>query len=363
MESHASLHRITTVELLHDYLHEALQLEHATIPPYLIALYSLVPGTNSDAFHIVRLVAVEEMLHLTLAANVLNAVGGTPDLTAPDFVPTYPAYLPDGEDDFQVDLQRFSREAVDTFLKIERPDAAPDEQSRVALREGGGGDKLASPTDDSLRFYSIGDFYEEIRRGLEHLAAEKAEAGEELFVGDPARQVGPEYYYSGGGEIVPVTDLESALAALRLIGEQGEGLGGAIFDYEGELAHYYRFKQLLLGRYYLPGDGPDDPSGPPLDIDWDAVYPVKTNASLADYPESSELHAEAVEFNREYADFLGLLTDAYTGRPELLIDAVVEMFRLRDGMTSLIRNPIPGANGLTAAPTFELAAASEAGIA
>jgi hypothetical protein len=37
---------------------------------------------------------------------------------------------------------------------------------------------------------------------------------------------------------------------------------------------------------------------------------------------------------------------------------VEEMFRLRDGMTRLIRNPIPGAGGLTAAPTFEVAGVS-----
>ncbi len=33
------------------YLHAAMQLEHATIPPYLTALYSIHPGTNSDAVH------------------------------------------------------------------------------------------------------------------------------------------------------------------------------------------------------------------------------------------------------------------------------------------------------------------------
>jgi hypothetical protein len=351
------LRRITTVGDLHGYLSAALQLEHATIPPYLTALYSIHPDTNLDAFHVIRVVAVEEMLHLTLAANVLNAVGGAPDLTGPDFVPTYPAFLPDGEDDFQVDLQRFSKEAVDTFLKIERPAGAPDEESRVTREGAGERSLLAIPGDDSLRFYSIGDFYEEVRRGLEYLHGEKAKAGEDLFVGDPTRQVTPEYYYSGGGEIVPVTDLDSAVEALRLIGEQGEGLGGGIYDNEGELAHYYRFEQLLDGRYYQEGDTAGNPTGPPLDVDWNAVYPVKTNARLEDYREAPELHAAALEFNRQYADFLSLLTDAYTGRPELLIEAVVEMFRLRDGMTSLMRNPIPG-TGLTAAPAYGPAAVS-----
>lgn len=68
---------IKTVENLHFYLKQALRLEHATIPPYLTALYSIKPGKNVDAFHIIRQVAVEEMLHLSLVSNVLNAVGGS----------------------------------------------------------------------------------------------------------------------------------------------------------------------------------------------------------------------------------------------------------------------------------------------
>jgi hypothetical protein len=356
------LNRITTVDSLEAYLRSAMQLEHATIPPYLTALYSLHPGTNSDAFQIIRVVAVEEMLHLTLTANVLNAIGRSPDLTTPDFVPRYPAYLPDGETDFQVDLRRFSKKTVETFLRIERPDAAPDEEARVRQQPGGGRSLTAAPDADDIHFYSIGDFYEEIRRGLEYLQGEKRKRGEELIVGDPARQVTPEYYYSGGGAIVPVTDLESALEALRVIGEQGEGFGGGIYDNEGELSHYYRFEQLMHGRYYQQGDNAGGPTGPPLDVDWNAVFPVKTNARLDDYRDAPELYAGAVEFNRQYADFLSLLTDAFSGRPELLIDAVVEMFRLRGGMTNLMRNPIPG-TGLTGAPTFEVAAVSAVGSA
>jgi hypothetical protein len=303
---------------------------------------------------VIRVVAVEEMLHLTLAANVLNATGGTPDLTRPGFVPSYPAYLPDAEDDFQVDLQRFSPEAVETFLKIERPGEAPEEEARVRAHDGPSS-LLAAPGDDSMRFFSIGEFYEEIRRGLEQL---HGELGDDLFSGDPQRQIAPEYYYSGGGEIIPVTDLASASAALELIAEQGEGLGGKIYDEEGEIAHYYRFEQLKLGRYYQPGDKAGSPSGPELSVDWDAVYPVKTNVILDDLIAAPDLHSAASRFNVHYADFLGLLTRAYMGEPALLIDAVVEMFRLRDEMLSLFRQPMPGPDGLTAGPTFEMGGSS-----
>jgi hypothetical protein len=345
--------QITTVEHLHTYLHAALMLEHGTIPPYLSALYSIQPGTNADAYHVIRVVAVEEMLHLTLAANILNAVGGSPDLTTPDFVPAYPAYLPDGEDDFEISRQGFSRECIEMFLNIERPAQAPDEDQRVVVlhERPAKGHFVGQRVAPGMRFWSIGEFYEEIRRGIDHL---HNEMGDALFCGDPARQAGPEYYYSGGGELIEVTDLKSARAAIRLISEQGEGLRGGIYDAEHELSHFFRFEQLLHGRYYHQGDEPGKPTGPPIDVNWEAAYPIKKNATLDDFPEGSEVHAAAVEFNERYADFLALLTRAYNGSPDLLIDAVVEMFRVREGITRLTHTPIPGMDGVNAAPTFEV---------
>jgi hypothetical protein len=350
---------ITTIEDLKDYLYAALQLEHATIPPYLTALYSLRPGSNSDAAHIIRVVVVEEMLHLSLVANVMNAVGGKADLTQQGFVPSYPAFLPDGEKDFQVSLEPFSKDAVGVFLKIERPAKAPNPQARLVRRTQAAHPRLlaASPRHPEMQYYSIGEFYAAIAEGVRYLHDTYAEQGKELFTGPRGHQCTQEYFYSGGGELIPVTGLESALDALNLIAEQGEGLGGGIYDSEGELAHYYRFQQLEIGRYYQAGDQPGHPTGPPLDIDWDAVYPVLKDASLADhaaFPEGSQLRAAAVEFNESYAGFLRFLTDAYTGHPEYLIEAVWRMFRIRDGMTRLIHNPVPGKPGVHAAPTFEV---------
>ncbi len=332
------------------YLDAALALEHATIPPYLTAYYSIHSTANSDAAHIIRVVAVEEMLHLTLVANVLNAVGGSPDLTRPGFVPSYPACLPDGEDDFTVDLRPFSPDAVETFCKIERPRKAPHAGARL-VRFGTDKPMLAaSPTAEGIRFYSIGEFYEEIVEGIERLAV--ADPG--LFCGDASRQVGPEYFYSGGGTIIPVRDLDSARRALRFVAAQGEGLDSGLYDADGELAHYYRFRQLQFGRYYQQGDDPDWPSGPGLDVDWRRVFNAKVSARLSDYPAGSELAAAAEAFNADYGMFLDLLTRAFNGEPNLLQEAVVFMFRLRDGFNRLLRNPLPGSDGLHAAPTFEV---------
>ncbi len=347
--------KITTLEQLHAYLHHAMALEHATIPPYLLALYSIQPGTNLDASQCIRVVVVEEMLHLTLAANVLNAVGGKPDLSVKGFCPVYPAYLPDGETDFQVSLEPFSPSAIDSFLKIERPGKAPTEEHRVKRRARIGSHHLAAvPGEADLHFYSIGEFYYEIELGLKYL---HQQMGDKLFSGDPRKQVGPEYFYSGGGKLTVVTDLPSALAALEQIIEQGEGLGDKtkrIYDHEGELAHYYRFDELKKGRRYQKGDQAEVPTGPEFTVNWEAVYPFKKNARLTDYPEGSELRAAAVAFNESYAAFLGELTTAFNGQPQVLLKAVPEMFTLKNKILQLIRTPLPGMDGVNAAPTFEI---------
>jgi len=339
-----NLRRIDSVEELRRYLQVALQLEHSTIPPYMTALYSIHPGTNPDSTQIIHTVVVEEMLHLVLVANMLNAIGGSPDFTLPGFVPLYPAHLPDGETDFEVGIRPFSRAAIETFLQIERPGAASEEidfiqraRSPLALLPGFG-DSDAS----DMHFYSIGEFYAEIDRGLHWLHAEMTARGEVLFTGDPTRQVTPSFRYSGGGEILAVYDLASADAAIRLICEQGEGLGGRIYDEEDELSHYYQFEQVLLGRYYQSGDLPGQPSGATFDVDWFAVYPVRTNARLTDYPEGCETYNAACEFNIAYQDFLALLTRAHNGEPELLETAVGVMYQLKDLVSKLIVTPIPG---------------------
>jgi hypothetical protein len=70
--------RIVTLDDLREHLQWAIELEHATLPPYLCALYSLDPERNPAAVEVVASVFAEEMFHLALAANLLNAVGGPP---------------------------------------------------------------------------------------------------------------------------------------------------------------------------------------------------------------------------------------------------------------------------------------------
>ena len=358
---------IESVEDLHYYLKQALAIEHATLPPYITALYSIKPGTNLEAFHILRTVAVEEMLHLTLAANVFNAVGGDirSVLTDPDFIPQYPTTLPTGETDFEVGLGKFSRQTVETFLKIERANEVERGQPLVVSRNHTNSLLKVRNQPPHYSFYSIGQFYAEIIRGLYAL---HQKLGDDLFCGDPAKQVTPEYYYNGGGEIIPVHDLNSAVLALREIQEQGEGSGKErIYDGDRELSHYYRFQQLLFnedgeencGQYYVidkedpeKSDLPGKPTGEKFKVDWDAVYPIKENIRFSDFTPGSEVHEAAKKFQSDYSRFMRQLESALNGHPDVLIPAVGAMCGLKYQAESLIKNPLKGSDGVHAAPVY-----------
>ena len=107
---------------LHEALRTAIRLEHATIPPYLYALYSLKP-VNRAAADVIRSVVTEEMAHMVLAANVLAALGARPDEPDSQFVTSYPNPLPDLiAPDLDVGLRPFSKDVVKSvFMEIEEP--------------------------------------------------------------------------------------------------------------------------------------------------------------------------------------------------------------------------------------------------
>ena len=196
-------------------------------------------------------------------------------------------------------------------------------------------------------FYSIGEFYKAVEDGLGLLHEQHGDA---LFNGDPRLQITSDYYYSGGGELFPVTDLASAKQAIRLISEQGEGIGGGIFDYEGELSHYCRFEQLIPGPLLSRERHARKPDRRHGSVDWDAFYPIKVNAKLSDYPKGSDVYRAAEAFNSRYSVFLRMLTRSFRGEPDLLIEAVGEMFVLKELAYRLTRQPIDGAGDAARGP-------------
>ncbi|MFV2176041.1 ferritin-like protein [Actinomadura sp. LOL_016] len=339
-----------SVPELRTYLQAALEVEHLTIPVYMTGLYTIRSGTNRPAHFAIRSVVLEEMLHMTLAANLLNAVGGHPDAAHPEFVAEYPARLPFSSGTIPaIGLQHFSPDALRTFLRIERP-----------------GSLLPDP-DDASGWTSIRQFYDAIRRGLVALVEEHGPA--EVFTGPAGNQVGPEDFYNSGGEAFAVTGLPSALKAIEVISDQGEGSDETIFTSDDrifgeqrQIAHYFRFNEIYTGREYGPHDLPSTPpSGPLLDVTWDDAHPIRGDSKVADYREfagTSAVYREAVEFNACYARLLGYLHSAFNGHPRHMALAVPTMLELRDRAHRMYRNPHPDARfadrGYCASLTFEL---------
>ncbi|HYD65143.1 ferritin-like protein [Azospirillum sp.] len=312
----------------------AVTVELSTLPPYLSAALSVAPHsqTNHDAVKLVQSVAVEEMLHMTLAANTLIAVGGNPVINDPATLPHYPGSLPDIAPGLVVTTAALSREQARTvFMGIERPDTkarlpgeTPEEHARAVAM-------LADP-----EYVSIGDYYAEIKRQLTELARQ-----------DPAlfahpridQQVPAARYFNVDFKVNPlgyVDSLASALDAIDLIVEQGEGVQieeDPINPYtgrRGELSHYFKFGEIAYGHRLVRN--PEDPSGwsytgDPVALE--GVPPIVRNASLEDYPEGSVAHLPAQAFFNTYVRLLNALHLTFNGEPARLSDALSVMYELR----------------------------------
>jgi len=318
---------ITTLASLRQHLQVAMQVEHATIPPYFTAWVSIPAGTNLEAAAIIRSVMLEEMLHLTQAANLLNAVGGRPKLTGRGFVPRYPHRLPHSGNTFEVSVERLSRPALRTFLKIERPE-----------RKG------AKP--EPGHFHTLGQFYEAVAQAIDTLCERLGE--DRVFCGDPARQVQPTQYY-GSGSLYVVTDRASAHRAIAEIVEQGEGAPGHIFDGdrkilgdgEGEeVAHFYRFLELLEGRSFTRRDtARSGPTGAKIPVDFAAMYPLRPNAHASHYPRGSAHRAALQRFASSYRALLVALERSFNGEPQHFTEAIARMFALHQQAVALVQTP------------------------
>lgn len=315
----------------------AIELEHATIPPYLYALYSLAPGTNTAVAGIIESVVTEEMLHLTLAANMLNAIGGSPVLDSPAFIPRYPGPLPGSvEGQLVVGLAPCSLDQVkNTFMAIEQPEHPLDFQV------------TALPAGASL---TIGQFYRAIRAALVQL-------GEKAFSGDPRDQISPDQM----PRAVIVTDVASACRAVDIITDQGEGTSKSPLEIVGsDYAHYYRFAEIARGRRLVrnpdapPGAPPDQQysyTGEPVTFDPASVLAVPANPSTTAYPAGSSVLRACVNFNYTYTNLLKCLHATLSGKPGEFPATIGLMMSLKqqalDMMTGVSTDSVP------AGPTFE----------
>ncbi|HLI56285.1 MAG TPA: ferritin-like domain-containing protein, partial [Actinomycetota bacterium] len=131
---------VTTREELIYLLSRACELEHGLACIYLFAAHSLksdiaeggmtqeqVPMVRRWRAHLAR-VAVEEMLHLAQASNLLTAIGGAPNFRRTNF-PLPPSAFPFG---LSLTLEPFSTLTIERFVTYELPEPgilSPEDQA------------------------------------------------------------------------------------------------------------------------------------------------------------------------------------------------------------------------------------------
>jgi hypothetical protein len=324
----------------------AIELEHATIPPYLTAMFSIKPGKARDVWNIIHSVVIEEMLHMTISSNILNALGGSPDIDNPKFVPEYPGGLPMGiGDGLIVNLERLSKEVVkNTFMMIEEPEEALD----IPVLNTKGMVTESVPTEVP-QFETIGKFYEYLDKKIQELAPEK-------LPGDPKKQVTSKFF--SDDVLFPILTKEDVSRAINIIVEQGEGTTTSPIDFEGEIAHYYRFEEIYVGKSLVVITKPDGTkdyafAGAPITFTADDVFPIFPNTKARMLDEGSEERRRVDEFNETYGSLLNGLHRTFNGEPTFLDQTIGLMFDIKLLAEKLCGTPFPGKPGYNVGPTFE----------
>ena len=197
-------------------------------------------------------IAIQEMVHLSLACNLLTAVGGSPHLRRPNLPVSPRAYPPS----FSVELLPFCRETLASFVFIERPESMEPAIGDDAILDvpslslG----KFSDIFSSEREYQTVGHLYRGIEDGLNYLTQKLGEEG--LFIGPPKAQIANAYFSLPG--LIPVTDLASGEAAIEGIVEQGEGARGDSKD-----SHYGRFLAMQEEYDLLQRDDPKFAPGRP----------------------------------------------------------------------------------------------------
>jgi hypothetical protein len=217
--------------------------------------------SNKAAAYIMSVV-IEEMLHTGLISNIKQAMFGHPNMV--DKIPTFPTVLPGHVPEFTINQAKFSLEQLITFLKIESPEAF-QQRSRDAA---------------PIEYKTIGQFYEMIENCIAENYSDTAFYNSQrpqlvprkgIYTANSINTVHYDRNHNPhfpseeeSGDLLHITNLQSALKAMEIIVEQGEGhSGGSVLneygepdcqkwsgtsekdkDAPGEFSHFAKFLQL-----------------------------------------------------------------------------------------------------------------------
>ncbi|WP_395294436.1 ferritin-like protein [Kitasatospora hibisci] len=295
-----------TEQELKDALQRAIMLELSTIPPYATALWSITDPDNSKPVrHTIREIIFDEMSHFGLVCNMLTTIGGKVVLTDPATVPKYPGQLPGGVNPgLEVYLGGLSRESAALFAAIEKPE---------------------HPLGFAADGNTIGAFYQRIANVFPKFAG--------LITGQ--RQVDVQLTSHGAGnDVVPMNHIDDVLAAIHVIQTQGEGTDASPENpFPGapdELAHYYAFKEIAVGKKFVPvgQKGGFDFVGPDI--------PLPDTSPVARIPEGGWINSPGNEpdantagllhdFNQLYSQMLRALETAWSDSGDGTVDPAPQL--------------------------------------
>ncbi len=264
------------------HLQTAIEIELSTIPIYLYTYYSIirVPENTDDlpngdelatfankAGALIMSVAVEEMLHMSLACNIMRALGGTPKIYCKS-PGNYPTNLPHHKKGFSVGLSPLSSDQMVLFLEIEKPEAndAPPQENNwdtigqfydyikdFIIRKTTDADFMPTKKDPDSEKSQLGD-------GRGYYSANNVDTiypknayyiKQPLDPYDPVERGASQAQYPNNkdsGSLKTVKDKASALEAINIIMHQGEGYPDTDHkedDYQkDEETHWYKYNEL-----------------------------------------------------------------------------------------------------------------------
>ena len=348
-------------EHLWSLLIEAAQIEHMIMCQYLYACWSLktepderLTAEQADAIarwqDTITGIAIEEMLHLALVMNVMTAIGAAPSLSRPNF-PRHSEFLPPG---VEFALLPFGADSLTHFLYLERPEGMERVDAAEFVPATPPPEPVAGPEvmPRVQGFLTVGHLYRGIEQGISDLASRLGEPV--LFVGEPRAQATPERFRYP--QLIVVTDLASARAAIDEIIEQGEGARG-----DWRPAHYGRFLGIWNEYQKLREQDPSfEPARPVIPAFTQQPYDIEEPQPQPAEPLTREV---AELFNLAYEVLLQVLTRFFTHTDETdeQLDTLVQTALgimagvLKPLGTALTRLPMgPGNPGRTGGAAFQM---------
>ena len=321
-------------EELHVYLQNAIELEHSTIPPYLTAMFSLRPGTNQRIGALIRSIVIQEMLHMSIAANILIAIGGRPQINTPAFIPKYPGPLPMDIGGLIVGIEAFSMPVVKhTFMAIEQP------EDEIPVRTPG-------LLEAAETYATIGEFYDAIKAQIRAL-------GPSIFVQPtaPPQVVAPHWFPPD--KLYPITGPDSACRAIDLIKLEGEGTALTPYQSPDDPAHFYKFGAIVAGRELVTTPTGYAYAGAAIPFDPDGIWPLKPNCRIADFAVGTQARTRIEQYAWNYSSLLNALHDTFNGHPDRLDAAIGAMYDLRVLAVSMMQTVADPDTGQTVGPSYE----------